>query len=104
MAGTIIIGANNLMDVNTRTFDLLVERIRPHLDADAPDVLSKAYWAMDEGAMTYISLKELSDAQFQQFVRAAKLAQEAYRSNSTGAYSTAWVELIDRLQLDPRGA
>lgn len=87
------------MPVSTRTFDFLVEQTRSHLPVD---VIVEAYLPLDEGGMTFITLKELSREQFQSFERAVDFASIEYRVACTGEHNSAWHELTKRLAKDPR--
>lgn len=101
MGGSVIVAKGEILSMNTRAFDHVVEKIRPHFQLINNKALDLAYEPMDQGAMTFISLDEANGEDFRDFCKAFSLAKLECEKSPTG-YDVWWDRLGALLEKDPR--
>ena len=103
MAGAILISENNGVSLKSLDFDYIIEKIRPHFGVDEDLVREEIYSPVDDGGMSFISLKEQNDDGFNAFFRAASIVYESeLREQPLSARRSSWDELMMALRSDPR--
>lgn len=103
MAGAILVSDKNGVSLNSLDFDYIIEKIRPHFQVGEELLREEIYSPVDEGGMSFISLKEQSDEGFKAFLRATSLALEHdEREQAFSARKKSWEELVMMLRADPR--
>jgi hypothetical protein len=101
MAGTIRVSKGHSLATNTRTYDFIVEKTRPHFLPDEQHIFKEIYHGEDEAAIMFISVKEVDKNSFNVFYRATKKGYEQALIEHPDRV-VAWKELIDMLEADPR--
>lgn len=103
MAGAILVSAKNSLSFNSLDFDHIIEKIRPHFRDVDELVRAAIYSPVDEGGMSFISLKEQSTDGFNAFLQAAALGLESdLREQPLSARKNSWDALMAMLRADPR--
>ena len=106
MAGFIRVNQKGV-SIPSAPFDLIVERIRKHLEGLSDSVRHSIYEAKDDGGMDLLVLHELDGDSFKNFVEGTL---EAYKATQNDQLLTEqgrrtleyFPELIDLLKNDPR--
>ncbi len=103
MAGAIIVSENGSMSLNSLDFGYIIEKIRSSFRAGEELIRDEIYSPIDDGGMSFISLKEQSTDAFNAFFRAASLSYERELSEQErSARKSSWDELMMVLRSDPR--
>jgi hypothetical protein len=103
MAGAILLAENNGVSLNSLDFDHIIEKIRPNFRDSEDLVRDEIYSPVDDGGMSFISLKEQSPDGFNAFFRAALIAYESETGEQPlSSYRSSWDELMTALRSDPR--
>ena len=103
MAGAILLAENNGVSLNSLDFDHIIEKIRPNFRDSEDLVRDEIYSPVDDGGMSFISLKEQNSDGFNAFVRAALIAYESEISEQPlSSHRSSWDELMTALRSDPR--
>lgn len=76
MAGAIIISDNEGLSLNSGDFDYLIEKIRGNFLDEEHSIRDEIYSPIDEGGMSFVSLKDRSDKEIAAFLRAAQVAYD----------------------------
>jgi len=89
------------VSLNSLDFDYIIEKIR--LKNSENLVRDEIYSPVDDGGMSFISLKEQDSDGFNVFVRAALIAYESEISeHPLSSHRSSWDELMTALRSDPR--
>jgi hypothetical protein len=103
MSGTILISEKKNLPLSTLTFDYLVERIRVAFKVDYIKYREEIYSPLDDGGMTFISLKDQEVKAFRAFCNATERAySEASNEEGFPRYEDMWRTLLEMLKSDPR--
>ena len=103
MAGTILISKTSGVWLKSSQFDYIIEKIRQCFDDGQHDFRRQIYEPVDDGAMSFISLKEQSGDGLKAFLGAALRASENdLRDDPGSANKSTWDELIETLRADCR--
>jgi hypothetical protein len=103
MSGTILIGEKNSIPLSTVAFDRLVEKIRAEFMGDESKYMDDIYSPLDDGGMTFISLKTQNGEGFRAFCRAVDRAYKKEASEeSFHKYNDIWQTLMESLKSDSR--
>lgn len=103
MAGAILVAGNTGVSLNSLDFDYIIEKIRPRFNDGENFIMEQIYSPVDEGGMSFISLKEQNDDGFNAFLRAASIAYEIeLKEQPLSAHRSSWDELIMVLRSDSR--
>ena len=76
MAGAIIISENEGLSLNAGEFDYIIEKIRENFADEDYSIREEIYSPIDEGGMSFVSLKDRSDKEIRAFSRAAQVAYD----------------------------
>jgi hypothetical protein len=101
MAGTIFVSKGYSLPINTRTYDFILEKTRPHFLAGEQHILKAIYEISDETALMFVDLGVVDKNSFNAFYRATKKGYEQALIEHPDRV-VAWKELIDMLEADPR--
>lgn len=103
MAGEILLAENKGVSFNSLDFDHIIEKIRPNFRAGEDLVRDEIYSPVDDGGMSFISLKEQGADGFNAFFRAASIAYESeIGERPLSPHKSSWDELMMTLRDDPR--
>jgi hypothetical protein len=103
MAGAILVAENIGISLNSSAFDHIIEKIRPNFGSGEDFFRDEIYSPVDDGGMSFISLREQNSDGFNAFVRAASIAYEReIGQQALSYYRHSWDELMTALRSDPR--
>jgi hypothetical protein len=100
MAGTILIGHESAIALNSIGYDRIIEAIRDEFPTSETALLKAIYEPSDVAHLNFISLREQDKAGFRVFYSAALAAFN--KTAGEGQTFPEWVELIDKLRADSR--
>jgi hypothetical protein len=103
MAGAIIISENNGLSLNSLDFDYIIQKIRESFVEEEYSIRDEIYSPIDEGGMSFVSLRDRSDKEFEAFSRAAQLAYDKeVKENPMSDRKASWDALMSALRSELR--
>lgn len=105
MAGAILVADKKGVSLSSVDFDYILEKTRTFFRDTEAAVRDEIFCPIDEGGMSFISMKDQGGEGFKAFLRATTLAFEQENKESPrSVHRAAWESLVQALQSDARAS